>query len=427
MIDKIIERVKAGLDSIDDHRMAGGNLQYSLGDILMSAFAMFHLKDSSLLVFRQRLEERWSNMDRVYKIKSVPKDTAMRQALDKVTPGSVSSQFKVVHQVLSELGLWEGRRVLGKYLAVSMDGTQHYCSSKKSCEHCLVRQKRNGETDYHHQLLAAVQVHPDQETVFPLDVEPIQQQDGNSKNDCEQNAAKRLIPRIAGCLPANMKGLMLLDALYPTGPCLKMLKEHDLSYLATIKDGYVLIQAERLQAAGKLKSYTWTAKGKTCTAIYTHGLTHSGSHQDLKVNYIQYEETDARTGKQLYKSTWITDLDIHETEIPEIVSVARARWKVENETFNTLKNQGYQLEHNYGHGQKYLSSVLACLMMFAFLTDQVAQHADACFKKALAYCKTKKNLFERVRQVFDLLPCVSMTVIYRFIAKEITLDFPLLE
>ena len=285
MIDTILSKVKAGLDGIKDHRMQSGNLQYTLGDTLMSAFAMFHLKDPSLLVFRQRLDERWSNMERVYKIRSVPGDTAMRQALDGVSPAAVSGQFKVVHKVLEELGLWEGRQVLGGYLAISMDGTQHYCSSKKSCEHCLVRQKRNGETDYHHQLLAAVQVHPEQGTVFPLEVEPIQQQDGSSKNDCEQN----------------------------------------------------------------------------------------------------------------------------------------------NKTFNTLKNQGYQLEHNVGHRQRYLSSVLACLVMLAFLTDQVAQHADACFKKALAYCKTRKNLFEKVRQVFDLSPCMSTNVVYRFIAKEITPDFPMLE
>ena len=35
----------------------------------------------------------------------------------------------------------------------------------------------------------------------------------------------------------------------------------------------------------------------------------------------------------------------------------RARWKIENETFNTLKNQGYHFEHNYGHGEQHLSVV----------------------------------------------------------------------
>ncbi len=106
MIDVIIGQVKGALDSIKDPRMPAGNLQHALGDILMSASAMFHLKDPSLLMFRQRLEERWANMDRVYKIKSVPKDTAMRQALDKVTPEAVSSQYKVIHKVLEEHGLW---------------------------------------------------------------------------------------------------------------------------------------------------------------------------------------------------------------------------------------------------------------------------------------------------------------------------------
>jgi hypothetical protein len=66
-------------------------------------------------------------------------------------------------------------------------------------------------------------------------------------------------------------------------------------------------------------------------------------------------------------------------------------------------------------------------MMLAFLADQIAQHADQAFQKAWEYCKTKKNLWEKVRQVFDLLPCMSMNVIYRFITKEVKLDFPLLE
>jgi hypothetical protein len=427
MIDSLISKVKDALDTVEDHRMAEGNLQYGLGDVLMSAFAMFHLKDPSLLVFRQRVEERWANLERVYKIRSIPKDTAMREALDGVDPLRISEQFGVVHQVLEDHGLWKERMVLGNYLAISADGTQHYCSSKKACAHCLVKHKRNGQTHYHHQLLAAVQVHPQQATVFPMDVEAVQQQDGSSKNDCEQNAAKRLIPRLAQRLPKEARGLMLLDALYPSGPCLKLLHAHQLSYLATIKEGYVLLQVERLAQQGQMEEHTWKPKGKVCKASFAHDLIHSGAHQDLLVNYLHYEERDERTGQVLYHNSWVTDLRIRTSQIEELVAVARARWKVENETFNTLKNQGYQLEHNFGHGHQYLASVLACLMMLAFLTDQVAQHADAAFKKAWAYCKTKKNLFEKVRQVFDLLPCMSMNVIYRFIAKDIVLDFPLLE
>ncbi len=51
----------------------------------------------------------------------------------------------------------------------------------------------------------------------------------------------------------------------------------------------------------------------------------------------------------------------------------RCRWKVENETFNTLKNQGYNLEHHYGHGKQHLASVLGMLMILMFLVDQIQE------------------------------------------------------
>lgn len=129
----------------------------------------------------------------------------------------------------------------------------------------------------------------------------------------------------------------------------------------------------------------------------------------------------------IYYNTWITDINIDEDNIEELIKIGRSRWKIENETFNTLKNQGYHLEHSYGHGKKYLATNFMLLTFLAFLTDQIAQKLDAAFDKALKYCKTKRKLWEKVRQVFYLLPCMSMNVIYRFIAREIIMDIPLLE
>ena len=65
-----------------------------------------------------------------------------------------------------------------------------------------------------------------------------------------------------------------------------------------------------------------------------------------------------------------------------IMRGGRARWKIENETFNTLKNQGYHLEHNYGHGEQNLSVVFAMLMMLAFLVDQTQQLCCPVFQAA---------------------------------------------
>jgi len=81
----------------------------------------------------------------------------------------------------------------------------------------------------------------------------------------------------------------------------------------------------------------------------------------------------------------------------------RGRWKIENETFNTLKNQGYNFEHNYGHGKKHLSNLLATLMMLVFLIDQIQQLASKVFKKVLSAVKTKTRLWDEFRAVFRFL------------------------
>ncbi len=104
--------------------------------------------------------------------------------------------------------------------------------------------------------------------------------------------------------------------------------------------------------------------------------------------------------------------------IEEFVKTARSRWKIENETFNVLKNQGYNLEHNYGHGKLFLSSLLATLMLLAFLIDQLTQALDTTFCKALKAAKTIRDFRQKVRVIFDLIPCISMNLIYEVIARE---------
>ena len=96
--------------------------------------------------------------------------------------------------------------------------------------------------------------------------------------------------------------------------------------------------------------------------------------------------------------------------------MGRARWKIENETFNTLKNQGYNFEHNYGHGKQYLCSVFALLMMLAFTVDQIQQHACTLFRKLWQNLKTKAKLWENIRAAFKVLTFVSMQQLFFHVA-----------
>ena len=52
--------------------------------------------------------------------------------------------------------------------------------------------------------------------------------------------------------------------------------------------------------------------------------------------------------------------------VTKVMRAGRTRWMIENETFNTLKTQGYNLEHNYGHGKQHLATNLAMLCFWPF-------------------------------------------------------------
>jgi hypothetical protein len=121
---------------------------------------------------------------------------------------------------LSKNGLLENRRYLDGHLLVSVDGTGTYSSNKIGCSHCLTKNRKNGTTEYHHQLLAASVVTPKLKTVFPVYGEAITRQDGATKNDCERNACKRLLPQLRSIL-GDEKIIILLDALYADGPTIR--------------------------------------------------------------------------------------------------------------------------------------------------------------------------------------------------------------
>jgi len=427
MVNSLITSVVERLGKVTDNRAL--NASTDLHNTLNLSFAMFHLKMPSLLQFRKSYSTKAGNLRRIYGVTGLPGDVAIRGSVDQVDTAQLKACFTDQVDFLRSHGVWEQRRVLnGRFTALSSDGTQHYCSNSKGCPQCLVKNHRNGQKTYYHQMLATVAVHPGMQTVFPVGCEAIVNGDGAVKNDCEMNALKRLLPQVRQAFGQEEPILQLLDALYHNGPCIRALQAEDMRFIIGAKgDHYVKVQVERLRAQGQMQKQTWEEKGRICTVEYTEGLLLSGSHPDIKVNYFSLSEVDKKSGQQRFYSDWITDVGLDGLDMRELTAVARSRWKVENETFNTLKNQGYNLEHNYGHGTENLTSNFALLMLLAFLVDQVAMALDEVYQKAKKACGSFKFFWERVRQVFDMAPAKSMEAIYRFVALRKPLDIPLLE
>jgi hypothetical protein len=313
----------------------------------------------------------------------------------------------------------------GHYL-LSLDGTGYFSSQAIHCDSCLEKVNRQtGEVSYYHQMLAAVLLHPNRREVIPLAPEPIQKQDGSTKNDCERNAAKRLLRHIRQEHP-RLKLIVVEDALASNAPHICELRELKMHYILGVKPGdhaSLFEFVERAYAEGRMTFVAWKEGDTWCEVGFLHGVPLNDSHPDLLVNFLDYSEYDP-DGKRLKYFSWITDLRITKGNAAWLARGGRSRWKIENETFNTLKNQGYHFEHNYGHGYQHLSVVFAMLMMLAFLVDQVQQLCCSLFRAVLDKVGSKRALWERLRSHFWHFTFQSMGHLYEVILYDLAKEIP---
>jgi hypothetical protein len=386
----------------------GKNIKISLADTLSSCFAMFSLKCSSLLNFEERTSRESSNLGEVYRIDRIPSDSGMRDILDKVGTDNLHTVFANLFKGFKRTGKLDAYRWLQGRLIVSIDGTGFFGSQKISCPYCTVKKSSKGKTDHAHSLLSAVITCPGKKEVFPLASEPISRQDGDRKNDCELNASKRLLKRITDLYPKE-KLLLVEDALYANAPHIERLLEAGMDYLIAVKpDGNksLFAQFAGRRTRGELKSKKMVlADGTQQVFHYANNLRLNSSHP-VRCNMLILEET---TKKGVIKRfSWVSNIKLTTNNVVAIMKAGRARWKVENETFNTLKNLDYGLEHSYGHGKQYLANNFAILMMLAFLVDQIQQAWSKKFRACWQAVKTKVKLWEVIRSIFRLKNINSM-------------------
>ncbi len=406
----LFEMTYKRFEKIKDIR--AGNQKVSLADALMSAFAMFSLKDPSLLAFEDRRTGD-GNLKRVYGIKTIPCDTQMRTILDEVSPKELRPLYKDAFRQLQRGKVMEKLVFMeGSYL-LSLDGTGYFSSSEVHCSSCLEKKSsKTGEIRYAHQLLGGAIVHPDFAAVVPFAPEAIIKQDGESKNDCERNAAKRFFANLRQDHP-HLSLIVVEDGLSSNAPHIYELQKYNLHYILGVKEGdhkFLFDYVNRAHQDGQVTQFEYKNKGILHRFRFINQVPLNESNPDLLVNFVEYWEIKA---DQTQHFSWVTDFSVTCENVFQIMRGGRARWKIENETFNTLKNQGYHFEHNFGHGSKNLSVVFASLMMFAFLADQIQLLASDLFQSALEKVGSRIRFWEHVRSLFFTLDFDCMEDIFR--------------
>ena len=415
--DSMFAAIQEDFQQIPDSR--GANCTISLDDALMSGLAVFQLKHPSLLAFDKQRQKEPHNLHSMFGITNIPCDSQMRTILDPLSLSSLRAPFRTVFRHLQRGKDFEKMAFIYGHYLLSGDGTGFYSSGKVSSPYCMSKKSRNGQTLYYQQMYAASFVRPDCKVVFP---EMITKKDGTNKNDCERNAAKRFYTRFRNEHP-HLKVIVVEDALASNAPHIRDLQSLNLRYILGAKPGdhtalfAELALAVKEERATQISSLDAENPQTGHFFKFVNQVPLNKSNPDLLVNVLEYSQIDKN--EKITTFSWVTDIEITEENVYSLMRAGRARWKIENETFNTLKNQDYNLGHNYGLGKKNLSGVFTILMMLAFLIDQAQQLSCWLFQEALAKEESKRSLWEAIRAFFRNYKVDSMETILRAIAHGI--------
>lgn len=400
-LDHMLKSLEAVFECLPEHRQ-GKNSHYELVDAGMGAFSVFFTQSPSFLAHQRdmKLRKGRSNAENLFDLREIPSDNQIRNLLDPIHPEHLDSCYRQIFQGLEQSGMLEGFRSFGNTLLVAIDGTEYFSSKKIHCEQCSRRTLQNGETLYYHSVLTPVVVQPGNERVLPLEPEFITPQDGTEKQDCEIQAAKRWLEKHADFY-AQQRIAILGDDLYSRQPFCQALKDKHFHFIFVCKpDSHVHLYetVDFLSAQGVLghkEVRKWNGRyAEIHTYRYANRLPLRGELGALEVNWCELSIVREDSGELVYKNAYITDFEVTDTTVEAIVRDGRARWKVENEHTNVLKTKGYHIEHNFGHGNQYLSTLLLSLNLLAFLFHTVADLSNEHYRAVRQALGRRQTFFQ---------------------------------
>jgi hypothetical protein len=378
---------------------------------------MMFFQDPSLNAFQQRLQEKQqlNNLKTMFNVSAIPKSTQLRTSIDNIASTEIEALFSDFFHPVQRSKQLELFEFMDNQYLIPLDGVQYFSSDKISCDGCLTKTK-NKTTSYYHQVVAAAIVCPGIKQVIPLAPEPIRNIDGRTKQDCEINAGKRIIHKIRATHP-KLKIIITGDDLFSNQPFINEIKLNRMSYILVAKPtNHILLYqwfSEFHQMGETQKLKIIDLKGYVHLYEWVNDIPLNGTKDADNINYFEY--TILKDNNVNFHCSWVTDILITQNNIVQLVKAGRARWKIENEAFNTLKNQGYHLEHNFGHGDKHLSYNLLLFNFLAFFMHQIFELSDRLYQKCRSKFTSRKEYWNQLRCTIRILIFPSFESLLKFI------------
>ena len=400
LVDELIAELKGICAGLPDKRKgpARGD-DYKMADIGLSAFSIFFMGSPSFLAHQRALAEGHgqSNCETLFGMSAIPSDNYVRLMLD----GAVAAAFDgLFFKAIEAAGPLTPFQCLNGRVLIALDGTEHFCSRKIKCRQCSTRRRSDGGTEYFHTFLGATLVAPGHKQVLPLPPEFIAPQDGAEKQDCERNAAKRWLARHSAAV-GHLRPVYLGDDLFACQPIVAAIQDAGGNFILTCKPASHQTITEYLHGAELQEHHqTICKRGKRTTTVYRWltAVPLRATEDAIAINWFSIEIFNDKV-KRTYHNSFVTDLAVSVDTVAELAACGRARWKIENETFNVLKTGGYNLEHSFGHGKQTLANVLVTLNLLAFAFHTAAYLAVLAWRAAVIARGPKYRFFEHLRTI----------------------------
>ena len=425
--DDVIEALCQRMREIPDPR-SGSNTRYSMEQIGMAAFSVFFTQSPSFLSYQTAMQENKgnSNANTLFGVDKIPTDNHIRKQLDHLSPSHLFPLFRQIFEWLSEHHRLDPFRSIEQQLLIAMDGTQYHSSDSIHCQQCNCKTSKDGTVHYSHTVVTPVLVAPGIHYVLPLEPAFIEPQDGHNKQDCETAAAKRWIHQYGA--PYAARGVTLLgDDLYSRTPLCRELLSEGFNFLFVCKPSshknlYQWI--EEMEQMGKIHHLEIQRRRGKKVQIdqyrWMNQLPLYDGEEPLQVNWCELTTTDT-TGKVLYRNSFASNHLLTDENMVQMVEAGRTRWKVENENNNTLKTKGYHLSHNFGHGKKNLSALLATMNLLSFLLHTLLEQMDDRYQMIRAKLPTRKRFYQDISALSTYMLFESFDSLLEFMMKGLEL------
>lgn len=298
----------------------------------------------------------------------------------------------------------EKYRLFNKFYLIAVDGTRFQTFKEQHCENCLrkeVSKDKDGNPvyEYFHYVLSAKLV-TESGLALTIMTEFVENESSDvKKQDCELKAFYRLMKRLKNeCKRLNI--CLLLDSLYPNQRVFDMCKKYNWQYLIYFKEGAIpTAYKDYLEAKEQSPNNFLIEKVNKSTTREYHWVN-GIEWNKFELNVLYCKEDDKRKEKKKpHPFTWISSFSINKNICNYLACQGgRLRSKIENQGFNSQKNEGYNLEHAFSKNYN-AEKCFYHFLQIAHIIDQLMLKGSQV-KQIIKNVGSLSNFFLELREEF---------------------------